>query len=210
MIVMFNEESHSGCACNEQNIKFYGKTGNTKSAEENKMKDGQTQIYTGDGKGKTTAAMGLALRALGAGLKVYLGQFIKDMEYSELKILKNIPGFTYELYGSGDGCFIGRIPEKKDIDAAKRGLEKISEAMLSGKYDVVIADEINVSHVLRLVTEEEMLDLINKKPDSVELIFTGRGCPENVLKEADLVTEMKEIKHYYASKGLLARDGIER
>ena len=174
------------------------------------MKNGQTQIYTGNGKGKTTAAMGLALRALGAGMNVYLGQFIKDMEYSELNILKNIKNFTYELYGSGDGCFIGRIPAEKDIDAAKNGLEKLRGAMLSGKYDVVIADEINVSFVLRLVTEEEMLGLIAEKPDSVELVFTGRGCPESVLEKADLVTEMKEIKHYYASKGLLARDGIER
>lgn len=174
------------------------------------MQQGQTHIYTGDGKGKTTAAIGLAVRALGAGNKVYLGQFIKDMEYHELAVLKQLPNITIELYGSGDGCFIGRNPEQKDLDAAKEGVRKLHEALLCKKYDLVIADEINVAWMLHLVSEEDMLLLLNDKPDDVELVLTGRGCPQSVLDKADLITEMKEVRHYYNEKGLLARDGIER
>ena len=174
------------------------------------MEQGQTHIYLGDGKGKTTAAIGLAVRALGAGKTVYLGQFIKDMEYHELSILKNIPGITIELYGSGDGCFIDRNPAQKDLDAAKEGVEKLYQAEQSGKFDLVIADEINVAWLLKLVSEQDMLHLVEDKPSHVELVLTGRGCPESVLQTADLITEMKEVKHYYTTKGLLARDGIER
>ena len=174
------------------------------------MENGQIQIYTGDGKGKTTAAMGLAVRALGAGKTVYLGQFVKDMEYAELSILKQLKGITIELYGDGDGCFIGRDPEQKDLEAAAEGLAKIRKAMESGNYDLVIADEINVSWLLKLITEEDMIALMDAKPEDVELVFTGRGCPEGVLERADLITEMKEVRHYYNEKGLESRDGIER
>ena len=174
------------------------------------MENGQTHIYTGDGKGKTTAAMGLALRALGAGKTVYIGQFIKDMEYHEIDVLRKIGGVTIELYGSGDGCFIGRVPEQKDLDAAKNGIDSIRNAMLGGKYDLVIADEINVAWLLHVVKEEDMVSLLDEKPDTVELVFTGRGCPQSVLDKADLITEMKEVRHYYTEKGLFARDGVER
>lgn len=171
---------------------------------------GQVQIYIGDGKGKTTAAIGLAVRAVGAGKKIYIGQFIKDMEYHEISVLKNLPNISIELYGSGDGCFIDRTPQKKDIDAANNAVTKALQAVSSGKYDVVILDEINIAHTLKLVTTQQMLEIIDKKSESTELIFTGRNCPKEVMDKADLVTEMKEIKHYYATKGLLARDGIER
>lgn len=174
------------------------------------MEQGQFQIYDGGGKGKTTAAVGLAVRALGAGLKVYMGQFIKDMEYHEIGILKQIPGMTAELYGNGKGCLIGRYPSEDDINAAAAGVEKAMTALKSGQYDVVILDEINVAWKLGLLKEEELLRLAKERPSGVELVFTGRGCPESVMEMADLITEMKEVRHYYNTKGLLARDGIER
>ncbi|SHJ91381.1 cob(I)alamin adenosyltransferase [Hathewaya proteolytica DSM 3090] len=173
------------------------------------MENGKFQIYTGDGKGKTTAAMGLALRAVGAGMKVYIGQFIKDMEYSEIKIMKSFPQVTVELYGTGKGCLIFREPDKEDINCAQQGLEKACEAMMSGKYDMVIMDEINVACSLNLLTPTELMETVKMRPDNVELVFTGRGATEDIIKLADLVTEMKEVKHYYRT-GLMARDGIER
>lgn len=174
------------------------------------MATGQIHIYTGDGKGKTTAAIGLAIRAAGAGKKVYIGQFIKDMEYHEVGVLRSIEGITVELYGTGDGCFINRLPTQKDIDGAKQALEKGCKAAAEGYYDVVILDEINIAYGLKLITAQQMSEIMEKKADKTELIFTGRGCPDEVLAKADLVTEMKEIRHYYSQKGLLARDGIER
>ncbi len=173
------------------------------------MEQGQVHIYTGDGKGKTTAAIGLAVRALGAGKTVYMGQFIKDMQYHEIEPLRTL-GAQVELYGSGDGCFIEREPAQKDLDAATCGIKKLHGAITSQQYDLVIADEINVAWMLHLVSEEEMLSLIAEKPENVELVLTGRGCPPRVLERADLITEMKEIRHYYNTKGLLARDGVER
>ena len=174
------------------------------------MDKGQIHIYTGDGKGKTTAAIGLAIRAAGAGKKVYIGQFIKDMEYHEVSVLRSISGITVELYGSGDGCFIDRNPEQKDIEAANDAVCKATEAVNSGEYDVVILDEINIANTLKLVSTQQMIDIMDSKADKTELVFTGRNCPQEVLNKADLITEMKEIRHYYTTKGLLARDGIER
>lgn len=174
------------------------------------FEQGQFQIYDGDGKGKTTAAVGLAVRALGAGLSVYMGQFIKDMEYHEIKVLKELPGMTVELYGNGKGCLIGRYPGEDDIKAAGEGVEKAMRAVTSALYDLVILDEINVACKLGLLTEEDMLRLAKDRLPGVELVFTGRGCPEKVMEMADLITEMKEVRHYYNTKGLLARDGIER
>lgn len=173
------------------------------------MENGQFQIYTGNGKGKTTAAIGLAIRAAGAGLKVYIGQFIKDMEYSEVRILQGVPGITVEQYGTGKGCLIGRAPSKEDIECASQGLDKAVKIMVSGEYDVVIMDEINVACSLKLLTENQLKAAAEKRPSGVELVFTGRYAPDSVLDMADLVTEMKEVKHYY-TKGLLARTGIER
>ena len=174
------------------------------------MNKGQIHIYTGDGKGKTTAAIGLAIRAAGAGKKVYIGQFIKDMEYHEIAVLRSVKNITVELYGSGDGCFIDRNPAQKDIDAANKAVDKATAAAGNGEYDVVILDEINIANTLNLVSVQQMLDIMGSKADKTELVFTGRNCPQEVMDRADLITEMKEIRHYYATKGLLARDGIER
>jgi len=168
---------------------------------------GFVQVYTGDGKGKTTAALGLALRAAGAGLKVYLGQFIKNADYSELDILHRLVDvITVEQYGRG--CFLLTEPGQEDIDAAQAGLATIGNAMASATFDLVIADEINVACVLGLLSEHDLLALITRRPPAVELVLTGRGAPAAVVARADLVTEMRPIKHYY-DRGVLARKGIE-
>jgi cob(I)alamin adenosyltransferase len=174
------------------------------------MQLGQFQIYTGNGKGKTTAAVGLAVRAAGNGFAVYFGQFIKDMAYGEVGIMRSLPGITVEMYGTGEGCLIGRTPHPEDLKAAKQGLDNISAALTSGKYDVVVADEINVACALGLLSQDDLLALADKRPKTAELVFTGRGAPESCISKADLVTEMKEIHHYYSEKGLEARVGIER
>ncbi len=169
---------------------------------------GCVQVYTGDGKGKTTAALGLALRAAGAGLKVFIGQFIKNMEYNEIRALKRFED-QIVLCQFGRGCFIQGEPCQEDIDAARRALETIGKALKSGAYDVVIADESNVAVQCRIISEADLIRLIEARPPHVELVLTGRGAPEAVIERADLVTEMNARKHYY-DKGIMARDGIER
>lgn len=163
-------------------------------------------IYTGDGKGKTTAALGLALRASGAGLKVYIGQFVKGKFYCELNALKKIKNIKVEQFGRS--CFIKCGPNKKDIKAAKNGLERIKEILVRKNYDVIILDEINVAIKFNLVRLKEVVNLIEKVPKKTEIILTGRWAHPKILKLAHLVTEMKDIKHYY-KKGVKARKGIE-
>ena len=168
---------------------------------------GFVQVYTGDGKGKTTAALGLALRAAGAGLRVYIGQFIKNADYSEIAALERFADcITIEQFGLG--CFILTQPGQEDIDAAHRALAALEAGLRSGAYDLVIADEANVAVALGLISEQELLALINCRSPQVELVLTGRGAPQSVLDRADLVTEMRSIKHYY-DQGILSRKGIE-
>jgi len=174
------------------------------------MENGQLQIYTGNGKGKTTAAIGLSVRAAGKGLKVYFAEFIKDMEYGEISVLRSIDNIDVKLYGTGNGCLIDRPLEEKDILTARAALIEVQDLMRSKKYDVVVCDELNVTMALGILTEKEILNLMESKPSDVELIITGRGATDNQIELADLVTEMKEIKHYYNTKKLLSRDGIER
>ena len=164
------------------------------------------QVYTGNGKGKTTAALGLALRAQGAGLKVYIGQFVKCGCYSEIKALKKLRNIKVEQFGAG--CFIRRAPLKKDLARAEEGLKKIQRIVAGKEYDVVVLDEINVALKLKLVPLESLVRLIKRTPRSIELVFTGRNAHPQVIKLADLVSEIKDKKHYYA-KGLKARKGIE-
>ena len=168
---------------------------------------GYVQVYTGDGKGKTTAALGLTLRAVGAGLKVYIVQFAKGMDYSELKTLATF-GEQVVVRQCGRDCFIHQEPKQEDMDLARQGFEEAKAALLSGDYDVVIMDEANIATYYSLVTVEELLELIDKKPTHVELIITGRKADERIVERADLVTEMREIKHYY-QQGVAARKGIE-
>ena len=173
------------------------------------MKLGQFQIYAGDGKGKTTAALGLALRASGAGMKVYFCQFIKDQEYSEIKSLRLLPGVTVAQFGTGKGILVNREREDADIACARSGYDRVTRALTSGEYDVVICDEINCTLMCGLLTEGDLMRLIDLRPEGTELVFTGRGATEALLSRADLATEMKLIKHYYREKHLPARMGIE-
>jgi len=171
------------------------------------MQRGLVQIYTGNGKGKTTAALGLALRALGAGLKIYLGQFIKKGQFSEIKALRRFhPNIIIRQYGSG--CFVKGKPTPADIRCARKGLNDLSRAMISGKYDLVIADEIICAVNAGLIFAKEALHLIDRKPASVELVLTGRNAPNQIIKRSDLVTEMRKIKHPF-DKGISGRKGIE-
>ena len=168
---------------------------------------GFVHVYTGDGKGKTTAALGLALRAAGAGLRVYIGQFIKNADYSELNSLQRLAdSITVERYGLG--CMLIHAATPEDIEAARQGLATFGAAMTSGKFDLVIADEINVACALGLLGEQDLLALVARRPAAVELVLTGRGAPASLLDVADLVTEMRAVKHYY-EQGVLARKGID-
>lgn len=168
---------------------------------------GYVQVYTGNGKGKTTAALGLALRAAGAGLKVFIGQFMKGSATGELKALQRFDDLiTIEQFGRQG--FVHSQPDAEDIERASRGLARAKQALLSGECDLVILDEANVAAHFRLITVAQLLELIDAKPAQVELVLTGRYAAESVIERADLVTEMCEIKHYY-QQGVEARRGIE-
>jgi cob(I)alamin adenosyltransferase len=169
---------------------------------------GYVQVYTGNGKGKTTAALGLALRAAGAGLKIFIGQFIKSADYNEIKALGRFSD-QITLVQFGRGCFIRGNPCDEDIQLAHKGLETLTAALKSGDYDLVIADEANVAFGCKLVSEADLLALIDARPPETELVLTGRNAPPAVIERADLVTEMREVKHYYQN-GILAREGIEK
>jgi len=169
---------------------------------------GYVQVYTGDGKGKTTAAIGLSIRAAGAGLKVYIAQFIKMGDYSEIKALKKFSDLiTVEQFGLGR--FIKGKPSEEDIKAARAGVEKIKSLMASQDYDIIILEEANVAVKCGLISVKDLLDMISSKPENMEIVITGRGADPEVVEKADLVTEMKEIKHYF-HKGVPAREGIEK
>ena len=172
-----------------------------------KLIKGYVHLYTGDGKGKTTAAFGLALRAAGAGMKVFIAQFLKGRVSSEVKALEKHSGeITLRQYGRD--CLIKEKPAQEDSLLAGKGLKEAREAMLSGNYDLVILDEAALTTYFNLLSVEDLLNLIKEKPDSVELVITGRKADPQLIEAADLVTEMKEVKHYY-QQGLLARTGIE-
>jgi len=171
---------------------------------------GYVHVYTGNGKGKTTAALGLAFRAAGHGLRTYIGQFMKGQLYGELDAARMMqPHITVEQYGRPGWVHVHNPPQEEDVQAAQEGLRKVEEAMLSGQYDIIILDEINVACYFGLVSVDDVLDVIAAKPDGVELILTGRYAPPEVIAVADLVTEMVEVKHYF-QKGIRARYGIER
>jgi len=167
---------------------------------------GMIQVYTGNGKGKTTAAIGLAVRASGAGLKVYMAQFVKGRLYSEHKTLSGIKNIKVEQFGRS--CFIKRKPCREDEILAAKGLDRVKRAVLCGKYRVIILDEINIALKLKLVCLDDLIGIIRQAPRDMEFIFTGRCAPLRLLKCADLVSQIKEVKHYY-NKGVKARKGIE-
>jgi cob(I)alamin adenosyltransferase len=176
-------------------------------AKEQRTMDGYVQVYTGNGKGKTTAAIGLALRAAGAGLKVFIAQFVKSEEYSEISALKRFSDLVMcRQYGSG--CWIYKEPSSDDVRCAQTGLEDVRHIITGGQYDVVILDEANIASHYGLVSADDLVQLVDMKPANLELVFTGRYAHPRLIERADLCTEMQEVKHYY-QKGIFARKGIE-
>lgn len=163
-------------------------------------------IYTGEGKGKTTAALGLVLRACGADKKIFIGQFIKGKNYSEVKALKKFCNVELEQFGRG--VFIKGKLQSKDIELAKSGWLRIQEIIKSKKYDLVVIDEINVAIDLGLIDCEQVVKFLKKVSKKIEIVLTGRAASECLIEIADLVSEVKEVKHYY-KKGIKARRGIE-
>lgn len=170
---------------------------------------GYVHIYTGDGKGKTTAALGLALRAAGAGLKTVIVQFMKGRHYSELEAVKMLKNHVkIEQFGHPTFCEIADPPDSQDVERARAAIERIQNLIDEKACDILIADEIITAGLFKLIDQDDILDLIQRKPDGMELILTGRGAQNQIIEAADLVTEMKELKHYY-TRGVQAREGIE-
>jgi cob(I)alamin adenosyltransferase len=168
---------------------------------------GYVQVYTGDGKGKTTAAIGLALRAAGAGLEVFIAQFVKSGKYNEIIALEQFADrITCRQYGSG--CWLRGEPGEEDIRLARSGLQEVRDIIQAGKHDLVILDEANITTHFGLIQVDDLLALIDVKPAGVELVFTGRKADPRLIERADLVTDMREVKHYY-QQGVEARPGIE-
>lgn len=175
-----------------------------------KLEQGCIQVYTGNGKGKTTAALGLAFRALGRGMKVFMIQFMKGGgPYGEHAAAERFaPDFT--IIQTGRAGWVNREnPDPEDVRLAREALETARAAMTGGVYDLVILDEVNGAVSFGLLPVEDLLELMGQKPSGVELVMTGRNADERVVAAADLVTEMREIKHYYRA-GVPARIGIEK
>lgn len=173
------------------------------------MKKGLVQVYTGNGKGKTTAALGLAFRAVGHGMKVLMVQFMKgNVQRGELESAKKLsPNLTFKQVGRE--TFISKPnPDPKDLQLAQEGFSIAKRAIQDKEYDIVILDEINLAIDYGLIPLNDLLQIIDSKPDTVELILTGRNVKREILERADLVTEMVDRKHYY-DKGVPAREGIE-
>jgi len=174
------------------------------------LKKGLVQVYTGNGKGKTTAALGLALRASGHGMKTFICQFMKGYEYGEVRSARMLGDLVRIEQFGGESCIPLRYPpEQVDVDRARSGMQRVREVLDSGDYDIVILDEILCAVHFMLVPEDDVLDLIESRGGNTELILTGRWAGDAVIEKADLVSEVKEIKHYF-THGIQARDGIER
>ena len=168
---------------------------------------GTVQVYTGNGKGKTTAALGAALRAVGHGRRVAMIQFMKGRLYGELAAVKKLAGFTIEQHGR-DEFVDPKNPDTVDVELAERGWRRAEELVREPDLDMLILDEINVAVSFKLIALERVLGLVRRKPARLELILTGRYAAPELVELADTVTEMKEIKHHFAS-GVKARKGIE-
>ena len=171
------------------------------------LEKGFIHVYTGNGKGKTTAAIGLGVRATGEGLKVYMIQFMKGRRYSEIDALDHIQNFTVVQFGR-DEFVSKKNPEQIDIDLARKGFEQAKKIINNGEHDVVILDEINVAVDYNLIPLNDVLQLLEEKPKKVELILTGRYASPEVVKQADIVSEILEIKHPYQN-GIESRKGID-
>ncbi len=171
---------------------------------------GFVQVYTGDGKGKTTAALGLCFRAAGHGMKSHIIQFMKgQIDYGELKAVKMTGGLVTITQGGRD-CFVSReCPAREDVDLAGEALAKASDLVAKGEVDIVVLDEVNVALDFKLIEVGDVLRIMDSKPANMELILTGRSAPAEIVERADLVTEMREVKHYW-TKGVTARKGVEK
>lgn len=172
---------------------------------------GYIQVYTGNGKGKTTAALGLALRAAGRGMKTYIAQFLKKGEYGELLAVKRyLPELiVIEQFGLPEFHHQENGVSIVEREAADAGMGAVKKAMVSGDYRIVVLDEINTLLHFKIIAVEPVLRFLDQKPKDVELVLTGRYAPQAIIDRADLVTEMKEIRHYY-QKNIQARTGIEK
>lgn len=169
---------------------------------------GHIQVYTGDGKGKTTASMGLAVRAMGAGFKVLFAQFMKSGDYNEIKFFSKL-GDNIKVIQFGSGSFVFSQPSSEDFQMASEGLKEVESIISQNIYKVIILDEINVVLSKKLIDITDFLAFLDRLPSYVEVILTGRNAPKEIIERADLVTEMLKIKHYY-EKGIMAREGIEK
>jgi len=172
------------------------------------LKEGLVQVYTGNGKGKTTAALGQALRACGHGLRVLVIQFMKGSpSYGEVMVAGAVPGLR--IVQSGLPTFVKKYhPSEEDLRLAAEGMDLARKAIADGEVDMLVLDEINVAVDYGLVKLEDVVALLGKRPPLMEVILTGRYAPPELLEMADLVTEMREVKHHYAA-GKEAREGIE-
>jgi cob(I)alamin adenosyltransferase len=172
---------------------------------------GYIHIYTGNGKGKTTAALGLALRAAGWGKRTYIAQFMKKTQYGELlSIEKHLKDFiTIEQFGVPGFHHTGDKVSEEEKNAAMQGIEAVKKAIASEKYHIIILDEANILAYFKIIDIRYLLDIMDNKPENLELILTGRNAPQEFIDRADLVTEMKEIKHYF-TKNVTARVGVEK
>ncbi|MGA2363430.1 MAG: cob(I)yrinic acid a,c-diamide adenosyltransferase [Candidatus Aminicenantales bacterium] len=172
--------------------------------------EGLIQVYTGNGKGKTTAALGLAFRAAGHGMKTYIGQFLKGQPTGEIRASEKLaPLIRIEQFGRKGFIHVTNSVDDADVDRARRGLRKSLEAMLSGEFRIIVLDEVNTAVHFKILSEQDVLDFLARKPGDVEVVLTGRYVPPVIIERADLVTEMRELKHY-GDRGVKAREGIEK
>ena len=176
----------------------------------NNNKMGMIHVYTGDGKGKTTAALGLALRAWGHGLKILMLQFLKDDPlYGEFIAAQKLDNF--EIRQVGRNCFVDfSNPDPIDVKMAEDAWQESKNAILSKKYDIIILDELNIVMAKNLINTNEVVEFLKESmPLETEIVLTGRMAPEEILKIADLITDMQEVKHYFVTRGIHSRDGID-
>ena len=172
-----------------------------------RLSKGIVQIYYGTGKGKTTAALGQGFRAAGHGFRVYMIQFMKgNIKYGELKSVQKFDNFTIEQFGSPE---LISVPDDFDMSEGEKALRKAEEVIISDEYDIVIIDEAGVAIDMEIIDVDKLIAILDKKPPLLEIVITGRMMHPKLLEYADLVTEMRMIKHPYVSQGLDARFGIE-
>jgi cob(I)alamin adenosyltransferase len=171
---------------------------------------GYIHVYTGNGKGKTTAALGLAFRAAGHGFKTYVAQFLKGQPTGEVEAAEKLaPLIRVERFGREGFITVKNGPEDEDVTRARAGLERALAAMLTGEYRIVVLDEVNTAVHFKILPEKDVLAFLDRRPAGVEVVLTGRYAPESFIARADLVTEMMNIKHYF-DRGVKAREGIEK